>query len=148
MLAGNLLAISSLFSPWIEVFKIAPDYSPTRHGYSPWIVLQRGRMDALGVVTVVFLLLILGLLVTTCILASRALMRTRADSVTAVAIALAFIGLLIVGLVLGFVPMSLSLNYPYYDTNIVYGGWLASVGFLIVLVGSVFLISSPQKPYP
>ena len=105
-------------------------------------------MDALGVVTVVFLLLILGLLVTTCILASRALIRTRADSVTAVAIALAFIGLLIVGLVLGFVPMSLSLNYPYYDTNIVYGGWLASVGFLIVLVGSVFLISSPQKPYP
>ena len=147
-LLGDALIILAFFSPWIEVFKIAPGFSPTKHGYSPWMILQRGRMDALGVVTVAFLLLILGLLVTTCILASRALARIRADIVAVVTIALAFIGLFIVALVLGGASMSLSLNYPYYDTNIVYGGWLASVGFLIALVGSVFLSGLPQKWSP
>lgn len=138
-LVGDALLIIAYFSPWLEVFKVDPSLPIPKRGYSPWIVLQRGFNDALGVAAGVFLLLILGLLITTFILASKAVLRARASYILIVTVVMALMGLFTVGITIMFASLNLSLNYPYYDTNVMYGGGLASIGFLVVLTGSVFL---------
>ena len=129
---GNVLVIAALFSPWIEVFKTDPSLPLAKRGYSPWMVLQRGSIDSLGMVTVVFFLLALGLVGATFVRARTGDTRFRIDSITT---ALALVGVGVVILALIGIPMGLSLDYPYYDSNIVSGGGLAVVGFLSVLVG-------------
>jgi hypothetical protein len=135
-LVGNCLVIAALFAPWIEVFKTDPSLPLPRQGYSPWMVLQHGQVDALDVLAGALFLLTLALLITTLVLALATDARSRAASIAAI---LALVGLAVVGVALGGIPMALSLSYLYYEHNIAYGGGLAAVGFVSVLVGAALV---------
>ncbi len=135
---GICLVITSLFAPWIEVFKTDPSFPLAKRGYSPWMVLQRGQVDALSVLAGALFLLALGLVITTVVLVlvRAADTRPRAASIAAI---VALAGLALVGVALEGIPVALSLNYPYYEHTIVSGGSLSAVGFLSMLVGAALV---------
>ncbi len=68
---GDLLVIVALFEPWLKVFGVPGLPFPTR-SYSPWMALQRGHGDALGVATGIFFVLTLGLVLATLVQAFTA----------------------------------------------------------------------------
>lgn len=130
---GDLLVIVALFEPWLTVFGVPGLPFPTR-SYSPWMVLQRGHGDALGVATGIFFLLTLGLVLATLVQAFAPAARVRFGASVTVGV-MALVGLCMVGFALAGIPVGLALDYPYYHSEIIYGGGLAAVGFVIVLVG-------------
>jgi hypothetical protein len=136
MLAGDILVIAALFTPWIEVYNNAPSLPIPRRGYSPWLALQRGSFDAFSVLVGAYFLLVLGFVVSTLVLARATSARFRVHYLI---IALALVGLCLAGLALWGIPINLAFNYPYYDTNVVSGGFLAIAGFLCAIVGAVFV---------
>ncbi len=134
-LGGALLAIVAFFCPWFDVYKLNdPSYVFPRRGYGPWTVLQSGRLDATGVAVWVFALLNAGMTVA-CV--ALAVARTPQGQATgrSLALVLAVVGLVMVGLALGGVPFDLSFSWPFLDSDIVYGLYLALAGMLCVIVG-------------
>jgi hypothetical protein len=98
------------------------------------MVLQRGHSDTLGVATGIFLVLTLGLILATLVQAFAPAVRVRFGAIVIVGV-VALAALCMVGFALAGIPMGLALDYPYYHSEIVYGGGLAAVGYVIVLVG-------------
>ncbi|HEY7975166.1 MAG TPA: hypothetical protein VID72_07480 [Ktedonobacterales bacterium] len=134
-LAGNLLVIVAFFSPWFDVFKLNdPSFPFPKRGYSPWIVIQSGQLDALDVVTGMFFLLILGMALSSLALALTRTARRRAQA-TVIAGILAVVSLAMIVVVVPTISFDLSFSWPYLDSNFAYGAYLATVGFLSVLVG-------------
>lgn len=131
-IVGDLLVIVALFEPWLTVFEVPGLPVPTR-SYSPWMVLQRGHSDALGVATGIFFLLTLGLALATLVQAFAPAVHVRFGASVIVGV-LALVGLCMVGIALYLIPVGLALDYPYYHSEIVYGGGLAALGFVIALV--------------
>lgn len=141
-LVGDALVIASLFSPWVEIFKNDPTYLVPRQGYSPWLVLQRGYIDALGALSGAYFLVALGLLIATVVLARTRSAKTRSGVGFAVVL-LAISSLFLVSIVLAETSMT-SFSYPYYNHNLLYGGSLAVIGLVSVLVGAILLAGARQ----
>lgn len=135
MLVGDLLVIAALFSPWLDVFKIGDPDFPGIQEYGPWIALQHGSADALGVAAWVYVVMTLAMAVSTLVLMRAHASDTRSIA-AAIAAGLALAGLLSVGLVLPGLHTALALNYPYYDTSVVYGAGFALAGFACVIAGA------------
>lgn len=135
MLVGDILVVASLFSPWLEVFKIGdPDFPGTQE-YGPWMALERGTFDDLTIAGAVFFAVAAVLAICTLILAVARAAGSRSTA-AAIATGLALAGLVTVGLAAMFVPMILSLSYPYYDRTVGDGARLVLAGFLAVLIGA------------
>ena len=134
-LGGALLAIVAFFCPWFDVYKLNdPSYVFPRRGYSPWMVIQSGRLDATGVAVWLFALLVAGMMVACVALAVAHTPRGRAWGAYP-AFTLAVACLVIVGLAMGGVPLALSFDWPFLSSDIVYGAYLALAGLLCVIVG-------------
>jgi hypothetical protein len=134
-LGGALLTIVAFFCPWFDVYKLNdPSYVFPRRGYSPWMVLQSARLDANGVVVWVFALLVAGMALTCLALAMARSPQGQATG-RSLALVLAVVGLVMVGLALYGVPFDLSFSWPFLDSDIVYGAYLALAGMLCVIFG-------------
>ena len=145
LLAGNLLAMVAFFAPWFDVFKLNdPSFPFPKRGYSPWIVLQSGEFGALGVVTWVFLLFILVMALSS---ASLALARTalRRSQATWMALAMAVMGLVMMVLFVPAIPFNLSFSWPFLNSDVVYGVYLAVAGFVSALIGLATLASARAR---
>lgn len=134
-LAGNFLVIVAFFSPWLEVFKLNdPTFPFPRRGYSPWMVLERGMLGTLGAATWAYSLVILGM-----VLSSLALVFThttiKQSRAISIARALAVASLVMIVIVVPAVMVDLSFSWPYLNSNLAYGVFLAGAGILSVLVG-------------
>lgn len=143
-LGGALLAIVAFFCPWFDVYKLNdPSYVFPRRGYSPWMVLQSGRLDATGVAVWLFALLITGMMVACVALAVAHTPRGR-ERAWMLTLALALLGLLMVWLAVAIVPFDLSFSWPFLSSEIVYGAYLAQVGLLCVISG--LALGSATRP--
>jgi hypothetical protein len=106
--AGSLLVIVAFFSPWFDVYKLNdPSFIFPKQGYSPWMVLQSGRLDTLGVATWVFLLLILGMVLSSLASALTHTARRRSQAIS-IARALAVVGLVMMVVAVPAIPFDLS----------------------------------------
>lgn len=138
VLIGDILVVASLFTPWLDVYKMDPSLPIRSQGYSPWLALQRSGLDAFGTLTALYMLVTLGFVAGTLISAATIQGRSRVSSIT---IVLALLGCCLVCLALWGIPINLEMNYPYYDVAFVYGGFLAVVGFLSGGIGAVIVAS-------
>ena len=144
-LAGNLLAIVAFFSPWFDVFKLDdPSYLFPKRGYSPWMVIQSGQLDSLRRVTGAFLVFILAMALSSLALALTRSACRRSQSI-AIACTLAVVSLLLMGLAVFAIPFDLSFEWPFLDSSIVYGVYLALAGFVSVLVGVALLSAAGER---
>ena len=132
LLAGDGAILAALYLPWVELFKLSLSLAfPTRR-YSPWNVLERGQGDALGVMTGLYFFVTISL-VALCFLHifTRA---ARAPSYVRVLVPVtAITGLVLALIALAGLP-TISLEYPYYDVSVLYGGTVAVGGFLAILL--------------
>lgn len=133
-LAGSLLIIVAFFSPWFDVFSNDPSWYVPRHGYSHWMALQSGQPHSLGWVMWVFLLLTLGMT-----LSSLALAFTHSASrrSLAAAIARALAVLCLVMMIIGVPDIAYLLASSQFGLSgaPTYGIVLAVAGFVTVLLG-------------
>ena len=106
------------------------------------MALQQNGFDAFGALVGAYFLLVLGFGVSTLILARTTNARLR---ILAITIVLGLAGLCLAGLALWGIPINLAFNYPYYDTNVVSGGFLAIAGFLSAIVGAVIVGARRQQ---
>lgn len=141
-LAGDILVVAALFAPWLEVFKIGDPSFSARQSYSPWMVLQHGGFNAAGVLTAAFFVVTGAVVLMSCRLALPHTPDSASPPVFVV-LGLALAGLVMASLALAIVPMGLSLDYPYYDTNVLYGAWLAVGGFGSVYFGAAIARNQP-----
>lgn len=134
-LAGNFLVIAAFFTPWLDVFKLDdPSYPFPKRGYSPWIVLRSGQSGALGAATRVFLLLILVMALSSLALALARAAHRRSQAIWLV-LAMALMGLVMMGLAVPAIQFGLSFDWPYLSSNLSYGVFPAVAGFACVLIG-------------
>jgi hypothetical protein len=134
-LGGALLAVVAFFSPWFEVYKLNdPSYIFPRRGFSPWMVIQSGQRDTLDLAAWLFALLVARMALASVELA-RARTPRRRERAWMLTLALALVGLLMVGLALAMIPFDLSFFWPVLSSEIVYGSYLALAGMLCVIVG-------------
>lgn len=144
--AGNALVIVAFFTPWFDVYKLNdPSFVFPRRGYSPWMALWRGQFDSLSGATAIFLLLIVGMVACCLATALNHSERGRA-SASASAFGLAVLGLVMMGLAMGAIPFDLSFFWPFLDSTIAYGVYLAAAGFVAVLLGLAILTGSARRP--
>jgi hypothetical protein len=134
-LVGNMLVMVAFFSPWFDVFKLNdPSFVFPKRGYSPWMVLASGRPGSLSVVTTVFLLLILGMALSSLVLALTRATRRRLQTVV-FARTLAVLSLVMMIMSVPMIPYALSFSWPFLSATPSYGLVLAVAGFVSVLVG-------------
>lgn len=134
-LAGNLLVIVAFFSPWFDVFKLNdPSFPFPKRGYSPWMMLESGRLGALGVVTWLFLLLILGMALSSLALALTHTAHRRSQA-TFITRALAVVSLVMMIVGIPIIMFDLSFFWPFLSSTPTYGLLLAVAGFVSVLIG-------------
>ncbi len=144
-LAGNLLAIAAFFSPWFDVFKLNdPSYLFPKRGYSPWVVMQSGLLGSLAVATWAFLLFIIGMALSSLALAFTRSARRRSQAL-AIACGSAVVCLVLMALAVLAIPFDLSFSWPFLDSTVVYGVYLAIAGFVSVLVGVVMLSAAGAR---
>jgi hypothetical protein len=144
-LAGNLLAIVAFFSPWFDVFKLNdPSFPFPKRGYSPWMVIQIGTLDSLRVFTWAFLLIILGMALSSLALALTRSARRRSQAL-AIACGSAVVNVVLMALAVPAIPFDLSFLWPFLDSTIVYGVYLAIAGFVSVLVGVAMLSAAGAR---
>jgi hypothetical protein len=134
MLAGSPLIIVAFFSPWFDVFSNDPSWYVPRRGYSPWMVLQSGQPHSLGWVMWMFLLLILGMT-----LSSPALGLTHSASRRSLAAAIVrdLAVLCLVMIIIGVPDIASILASSQFGLSGIptYGIVLAMAGFVTVLFG-------------
>ncbi len=146
-LVGNLLVIVAFFSPWFDVFKLDdPSYVFPKRGYGPWTVLASGRLDSLCVVTWVFLLFILGMALSSLVLALTQTARRRYQSAFITGV-LALVSLAMILVAVPGIRFDLSFSWPFLSSNVVYGPYLAGAGCLSVLLGLSILPTMSARPY-
>lgn len=132
LVVGNALSLASVFTPWIVVYKLDPTLPIPRRGYGPWAAVQSWQVSLPGVVAGFYMVLVLAQLFATLVV----VMTPRAQRGVAYMVAFApALGLTLVLLAIEIIPNGLELTYPYYDCNVTYGGGVAAVGFLAVLLG-------------
>lgn len=138
-LAGSVVALVAFFCPWLDVFKTDdPTYPFPRRGYSPWTLLSSGRLDPSVVMTGVLSLLILGMAASSlaATLARTERVRSRAATIAGV---LALMGLVLISVSISAVTFDLSFSWPFLNSTVAYGLYLAVIGFLSVLIGRAAL---------
>lgn len=134
-LVGDALVIASYFAPWVELFKPNdPDFRGIRE-YSPWMALQLATFDAPAVMMAVFYILTLAMVLGTLVFV-RARLADARHFAARVAAGSALPGLVLLGLILPGLHTVISLSYPYYHSNLLYGAGLALVGFVCVCAGA------------
>jgi len=144
-LAGNLLAIVAFFSPWFDVFKLDdPTYPFPKRGYSPWMVIQSGQLDAPRVMTWAFFLFILGMALSSLALALTRSARRRSQAAS-IACGSAVVNVVLMALAVPAISFDLSFSWPFLDSTIVYGVYLAIAGFVSVLVGVAMLSAAGAR---
>lgn len=142
-LAGSVIALIAFFCPWLDVFKTNdPTYPFPRRGYSPWMLLSSGRLDPSVVMTGVFLLLILGMAVSSLAAALAPTTRARSRAATTTGV-LAVLSLVLLIVAVSSVAFDVSFSWPYLSSTVAYGLYLAVAGFLSVLIGLAALTSVP-----
>jgi hypothetical protein len=147
MFAGNLLAIVAFFSPWFDVFKLDdPTYPFPKRGYSPWMVIQSGQLDSLRVFSGAFLLFIVGMALSSLALALTRSARRRSQAI-AIACSLAAVSLALMALAVPAIPFDLSFSWPFLDSTMVYGVYLAIAGFVSVLGGVAMLSAAGAREH-
>lgn len=130
-LAADILLVAGLFAPWMVLYKISDPDFPARLPYGPWRVLQAGVFNTLWVATALYFLV-----VAVAIVLSLLMLRARAATAPPLGgllCALAVLGMVMTLTVLAAAPMN-SFVYPYYSTDIVYGGGLAVAGFALMML--------------
>lgn len=144
-LTGNLLVLLAFFAPWFDVFKLNdPSFYFPRRGYSPWMVIESGQPGSLSVVTWVFLLLIIGMAMSSL---AVALARTthRHLQVAAIARSLAVLSLVIMIVGVPMIPYALSFSWPFLNATPTYGLVLAIAGFVGVFIGLAMLSATEAR---
>jgi hypothetical protein len=136
LLMGNLVVVVSLFLPWIDMFKLSPTGALVvpRQGYSPWMALQRGIVDALGAASGLVFLLTIALVLSSLMavrLRAADMRRSAAISAAILAFAIPLMGVVATNVV----GYELAVNYPHYDSGYAYGQALGVAGCLCVFVG-------------
>lgn len=145
MFAGNLLAIVAFFSPWFDVYKLDdPSYLFPKRGYSPWMVIQSGQLDSLRVVTGAFLIFILAMALSSLALALTHAARRRSQAI-AIACGSAAVNFTLMALAVPAIPFDLSFEWPFLDSTVVYGVYLALAGFVSVLGGVAMLSAAGAR---
>lgn len=143
-LAGNFLVVVAFFAPWFDVFKLNdPSFYFPRRGYSPWMVLQSGQPHSLGWVTWVFVLLILGMALSSLALVLTHMANSR-SLVAAIARALAVLSLVMMIIGVPMIPYGLSFEWPFLSSTPTYGLVLAVAGFVSMLIGLAMLTGSSE----
>lgn len=146
-LVGNLLVIVAFFSPWFDVFKLDdPSFVFSKRGYGPWTVLAGGQPDSLGVATWVFLLLILGMALSSLVLALTRTARRRYQAAVITGV-LALVSLAMILVAVPSIRFDLSFFWPFLSSNVVYGAYLAGAGCLSMLLGLLMLPTTSARPY-
>lgn len=144
-LTGILLVIVAFFTPWLEVFKLNdPSFPFPERGYSPWMVLESGQLGVLGVVTWVYLLLILGMALSSLTVLLTHTSRRRSQAIS-IARALAMMSLVMIVITVPAVIVDLTFVWPYLNSNLVYGAYLAGAGFVSVLIGLAMLTGGSTR---
>lgn len=144
ILTGNILVIAAFFSPWFDVFKLDdPSFVFPKREYSPWMALQIGQLGSLLVVTRVYLLLILGMALSSLTLALTHTARIRFLAATTACI-LALTGLALTLVAIPGIQFDLSFSWPFLSSTVVYGASVAAAGFVSVLIGLIAFTSTGQ----
>jgi vacuolar-type H+-ATPase subunit I/STV1 len=131
-LAGDVAILAALYLPWVELFKPSLSLSfPTRR-YSPWNVLERGQGDGLGILTGLYFFVTVGLVALSFLYITMWAARARSYA-RLLALITAIAGLALALSALAGLP-TVSLEYPYYDTSVLYGGAVAVGGLLAILL--------------
>jgi hypothetical protein len=100
------------------------------------MVLELGNIDAFGVMTATYFLITACLVVSSLIIALTD-NSNKHSTATVICVWLAGTGVGMTTLALISIPMGLELGYPYNDTKVLYGGWLALAGFAILFTLSL-----------
>ena len=144
-LGGALLTIVAFFCPWFDVYKLNdPSYVFPRRGYSPWMVIQSGQRDMLGLAAWLFALLIVTMALRSLEYALARMPRRR-ERAWMLTVVLALVGLVVFGLALAMISFDLSFFPPFLDHEVVYGAYLTQTGLLCVL-GGLALGSATRPP--
>jgi hypothetical protein len=144
--AGNLLVIAAFFVPWFDVYKLNdPSFPFPRRGYSPWMILLGGQRDSLSIATWAFLLLI-ACMAARCLAA--AFSRSASGRARAIigAFGLALLSLVMMGLAVAMIPFDLSFFWPFLNSTMAYGVYLAAAGFAATLLGLTLLSANARQP--
>jgi hypothetical protein len=138
---GCLLLLASLAIPWMRLT------NPLVHGLDAvtWdspggevVGLLIGRYTGMVIFSVAFACVV-------AIIVGRIASqlwrpeRTDASGTTVIVIALALVGLGLVGIMLLLMPVGLELGYPYYDVALLGGGFVALAGLLCAIMGAALI---------
>lgn len=141
LVAGNLLAVLSLFVPW---YNLSTQFAnPFGSGdFSPWtgisrVILFHQPLSMLAVIGFAFFVLVIGIVVSSLLLLRQASTSSSSSERLRV-VGFALTTLTVVGVLLAILPDGLGLVYPYFDVTTRAGGWIAAVGLFCVLGSSVF----------
>lgn len=138
---GWLLLLTSLAIPWMRLT------DPLLHGADAVMWDSPGR-EVVGLLVGAYTSMVIFSVAFVCVVAiivgriASQLWRperTDASGTTVIVIALALVGLGLVGIMLLLMPVGLELVFPYYDVALLGGGFVAVAGLLSTIAGAALI---------
>jgi hypothetical protein len=143
LIAGNLLMVATFFMPWLDLeTSFCTSGSRCRYDYGPWTLIQPGiqSLPFLSLTNPFLIILPCALIIVAC---SVVLLKSNASRTPGCAMgglfALCFACFLITLVIMGVFHVELALSYPYFQTEVAFGAWLAQASFACILAGAVIL---------
>lgn len=146
VIVGDLLIVTTLFTPWLELETSFCSTGPVcRYHYSPWYLIYPGIPDVpmlspSNPLAVIAACAIVILICSALLLTSQ---RRRVQRLSiGVLVTLSIVCILNTGLIMTILPLGLVVTFPFYSTTIIYGSLLAIVSFLSIFAGA--LVAWPE----
>lgn len=136
LLVGNILVLVAFFAPWAELYQLPRGVIPGEGLYSQFVVVwwssTNGAFPTAAVVLLPFVLILASSLALVVRSRDNRAQRSLMTLVTGAGL-LSLLGTLIF---FPFLSMAVPLSYPYYDTAVQYGAFVAILAFMSVIVGA------------